>query len=387
MSEQNTSVEKHAPAKPAPKQTPKPSPRPQSSGSSGAFLAMVVALAAGGGSYYVWQQHLVAEQDRQLLKQSIERLLEVVEKRDQAQQARIEQLANHHHEGVESRLNMLEQSLPELGRQLSQQQRNWNLAEVDYLLRLADHRLQLSRDIPSAITALRQAHEQLANYTNGKYADVTAKITQHIQILSTFALSDSALIVTRLSELLTAIEGLPYATPEARADIPPQAAASGEPVTDGATPLLERIQLWGHVVWHDLRSLVTIRRNDEISRPLLNPQQRYLLREQLRLKLETARLAALAHNQPLYHASLQESAEWLRRYYDISASTVIEAVTALGDLAELNVDPELPSLQGLRQQLQANRPASIPKQPVAVTAPANTPPPVLVEVPGMEGQP
>jgi uroporphyrin-3 C-methyltransferase len=327
---------------------------------------MVVALAAGGGSYYVWQQHLIAEQDRHLLKQSIERLLEVVEQKDQTQQTRIEQLALHHHHDVEKRLDTLEQSLPELGRQLSQQQRNWNLAEVDYLLRLADQRLQLSHDIPTAITALQQAQEQLTNYTNGQYVDVTANIAQLVQILSALSQNDSAAIVARLSALLITTKALPYTTPAGQTDKLRQAPA---PAAGGASPLAERIQQWGRVVWHDLKSLVTIRRNSEVSLPLLNPQQRYLLQTQLNLKLETARLAALAHNQPLYHASLQEAAEWVRRYYDTSASAVTETLTTLGALAEINVDPELPSLQVLRQQLQAARP------------------PVMVGMPDAEGQP
>lgn len=384
MSEQKEKVEQRSP----PKHTPKPAPKPQSSRSSGAFLAMVIALAAGAGSYYVWQQHLIAEQDRQTLRRSIEQLLVVVKEKDQGQLARIEQLADHHHDNLEQRLGVLEQSLPEFGRQLSQQQRDWSLAEVDYLLRLADHSLQLSHDIPSAITALRQAREQLIRYGNGHYADVTHSIEQTIQTLSALAQNDTAPLIARLGSLLTALDTLPYGAPSEHADIPQQPAAAGTPVAEGA-PLAERLQHWGGMMWRDLKSLVTIRRNDDLNHPLMNPQQRYLLQEQLRLRLETARLAALAHNQPLYRASLQEATLWLSRYYDTTNNGVNGALATLAQLVEISVDPELPSLQGLRQQLNAERPlpsAGLPPPP-ATPLPAPATPPAVVEGPGAEGQP
>jgi uroporphyrin-3 C-methyltransferase len=382
MSEQAEKVEQRSPTR----HPPKPSPRPQNSGSSGAFLAMVIALAAGAGSYYVWQQHLTAEQDRQALRRSIEQLLEVVNEKDRDQQARIEQLADHHHANLEQRLDTLEQSLPELGRQLSLQQRDWSLAEVDYLLRLADHSLQLSHDIPSAITALRQGHEQLIRYGNGHYADVAANIAQTIQILTSLAQSDTAPVITRLGELLTSLDALPYGALATPADTPqPDAASGAKGVADGA-PLVERLQYWGGMMWRDIKSLVTIRRNDGSGRPLMNPQQRYLLQEQLRLTLESARLAALAHNQSLYAASLQQATRSLSRNYDTSSSAVSDALTILSQLAAINIDPELPSLQGLRLQLNAARPMPPASQPAtAVPAPAALP--AVGEEPGAERLP
>lgn len=377
MSEQAEKPEQHSPTR----HPPKPSPRPQNSGSSGAFLAMVIALAAGAGSYYVWQQHLIAEQDRQALRQSIEQLLEVVKEKDRDQLARIEQLADHHHTTLEQRLGALEQSLPELGRQLSLQERDWSLAEVDYLLRLADHSLQLSHDIPSAITALRQAQEQLIRYGNGHYAGVATNIAQTIQILSTLAQSDTAPVITRLGELLTALDSLPYGAPATPVDTPQPDAASGAKGVAGGAPLVERLQYWGVMMWRDIKSLVTIRRNDGSNLPLMNPQQRYLLQEQLRLTLESARLAALAHNQSLYTASLQEATRSLSRNYDTSNSGVSEALATLSQLVAINVDPELPSLQGLRLQLNAARGAP------AAAGTAQTAPPGGVEEPVAEGQP
>ena len=339
MSEQTETVEKRPPAKPK----PKPKPKKEGSGSSGAFLAMLIALAAGGGSYYVWQQHLVGEQDRMALEESI----------DQSQLARIEQLRAHRHDGVEQRVEALEQTLPNLSQQLTLQQHDWNLAEVDYLLRLAENRLQLSRDIPTAIAALSQARDQLIRYTEDNFSDVVTKIEENIESLAQLEQTSIAHINQRLGELIVTLETLPFAVQAEHDEKPRQAPA---PIAEGAE-LTERVQYWGRMVWHDIKSLVTIRRSDEINRPLMNPEQRYLLQAQLRLKLETARLATMGHNQPLYQASLTEAASWLGRYYDGNDDKVTSAQTTLSELSAITVDPQLPSLQSLRQLLHAERPA------------------------------
>jgi uroporphyrin-3 C-methyltransferase len=373
MSEKKETPEKAAPASHPPKK------QRDGSSSSGAFLAMAIALCAAGGSYYLWQQHLVAERDRQALEQSIEQLLQVVEERDQAQQARIEQLRQHQHEELEQRLNALEQSLPDLSQQLSLQQRKWGLAEVDYLLRTAEHRLQLNHDIPTAITALSQARDQLLTHTdNRRFAEVIAAIEKTISTLANLEQNALGLATSRLGELIAAVDTLPFAIETARKA---QQAEPLPPLAADAT-LADKLKRWGGIVWRDLKSLVTIRRNDEVSRPLLEPQQRYLLQTQLRIKLESARLAAIDHNQPLYRATLDEATILLHRYFDSSDPAVIESLATLKQLSGLQIDPQLPSLGALRQMLhtamlQPPTGQPQPSEPEAAERPPQPQPPVV----------
>jgi uroporphyrin-3 C-methyltransferase len=338
---------------------------------------MVLALAAAGGSYYVWLQHLGAEQERQALRQRIEQLLEVVGQSDAAQRQRIEQLAEHRHAGVEQRLGTLEQSLPALGRQLAVQQRDWSLAEVDYLLRLADHHLQLSHDLPGAIATLRQAEEQLRRYGNGDYSAVAARLAAQIEQLTLLNGQGSAAVSARLTALFDTLEGLPLAALPGEGSTPAKPVA---PVTtpdatpNDSAPLGERLRHWGRVVWQDLRSLVTIRHGGAPSHPLPSTEHRQLARTQLRLTLQGARFAVMTRNQPLFDASLQEAVDQLNHNYDTRDGAVLEALAALSGLTTLNVNPALPSLQGLRQQLHAARPSPslAPVAQPAGAAEANT---------------
>jgi uroporphyrin-3 C-methyltransferase len=230
---------------------------------------------------------------------------------------------------------------------------------VDYLLRTAEQRLQLNRDIPTAITALSQAREQLLTHTNGRFAEVIAAIENNISSLAKLEQNALGLATTRLGSLIATVDTLPFALETANKG---QQAEALPPLAADAV-LADKIKHWGRIMWRDLKSLVTIRRNDEVSRPLLEPQQRYLLQTQLRIKLETARLAAIDHNQPLYRAALGEASTLLGRYFDNNDSTVIDSAATLKQISELQVDPKLPSLGALRQMLHTTMlqpPAGLP---------------------------
>ena len=374
MSEKTEAVEKKAPAKPKPKK--------QRDGSSGAFLAMLIALGAAGGSYYIWQQHLIAEQDRMALEEGIEELLAVVEQRDQAQQLRIDQLKRHQHNEVEQRIAALEQSLPELNQRLTVQQQEWSLAEVDYLLRIAEHRLQLNRDIPTTTTALQQARDQLANYTNGDFDGVTSEIDRNIAELS--QQRDNG--IERLSVLIAGSARLPVAVAAPGAVV---TSPAPQPLDEGAE-LAEKVKYWGKVVWHDIKSLVTIRRSDEQQTPIIGEQQVALLRSQFAIKLESARLAALQHNQALYAATLTEAKGLLEQRFDSGDQAVQGAIATLDELAAINVDTPLPSLNGLRQQLHAAQAAMREQVPAPETTPIEAVPqqaPDITEPAAEEMQP
>jgi uncharacterized protein HemX len=357
MSEKTETIEKKPAAKPKPKK--------ERDGSSGAFLAMLIALGAAGGSYYIWQQHLIAEQDRMVLEESIEELLTVVEQKDQAQQIRIEQLKSHQHNDVEQRVATLEQSLPELNQRLSVQQQEWGLAEVDYLLRTAEHRLQLNRDIPTAIIALEQAREQLTNHTNGEFVDVIGAIDQYIAEIS----QQKGNGLEPISALIASSASLPVAL-----------AAPGEVVTNSApqpldegAELMDKMKYWGKVVLHDIKSLVTIRKSDDRQQPIIGEQQAELLRGQLAIKLESARLAALQHNQALYSTTLAEAKGLLESRFDGTDTAVQGAIATLDVLGAIHVDTPLPSLNGLRQQLHAAQ-AAMREEPATAEEPGEMQP-------------
>jgi uncharacterized protein HemX len=87
----------------------------------------------------------------------------------------------------------------------------------------------------------------------------------------------------------------------------------------------------------ELRQLVRIERIDRPDPGLLAPREIFFLRENLRLRLLTARLALLARDGRTFQSDLKQAGEWLEHYFDTRAARVQEAKADLHSLARLDV--------------------------------------------------
>jgi uroporphyrin-III C-methyltransferase len=137
----------------------------------------------------------------------------------------------------------------------------------------------------------------------------------------------------QLDALVSAVDALPLAfdgRAERAGDKPKPAAAE-----QGAVERLAA-ELWG-----ELRQLVIVRRVDAPEPPLLAPSQAYFLRENLRLRLLSARLALLSRNQAAFQDDLRAAQQWLQRYFDPRARATQAALAQLRQLqaATLNFEP------------------------------------------------
>ena len=69
-------------------------------------------------------------------------------------------------------------------------------------------------------------------------------------------------------------------------------------------------------MWRDLRNVIRIEVSDRPAAPLVSPQQSFFLRENLRLRLLSARLALLSRDERAFKADLDAAASWLEQYFD-----------------------------------------------------------------------
>ena len=65
-------------------------------------------------------------------------------------------------------------------------------------------------------------------------------------------------------------------------------------------------------MWTDLKGLVRIEVSDRAAPPLVTPPQQYYLRENLRLRLLSARLSLIARNEPAFRADVKAADAWRR---------------------------------------------------------------------------
>jgi uroporphyrin-3 C-methyltransferase len=97
-------------------------------------------------------------------------------------------------------------------------------------------------------------------------------------------------------------------------------------------------------MWSDVRNVVRIEVSDRPAAPLVTPQQSFFLRENLRLRLLSARLALLARDERAFHADMQAASAWLRQYFDPKSKPVQAALATLAQHAAIPMPAELPDL-------------------------------------------
>lgn len=303
-----------------------------------ALLALLVALGSGGASYYLWQQ--LQKTDQQLTRHSHSALTELKQQSttNQQQIQSLQQLNERAISDLSRNQQALEQTLSILRGQLGQKRSGWSIAEVHYLLSIANRSLLLAGDSGTAIAALEMADRSLASQTDPALVPAREQIAIELRALHNIKQPDAENIALQLSALIDSIDQLPMHGPEERSPATTLYRPDGS--GDGT------LQAAGRTMWEALKSLVTIRHDVESIQPLMAPDQRLFLRQNLQLKLESARLALLQRNGNLYRTSLEESTAWIKRYFDSHQTSVSSTLETLQHLAAIDIAPKLPDVSG-----------------------------------------
>ncbi len=312
------------------------------SGGAGTFLATLIALIAVGGVLYLYQQQMFLKRDVQALQQGLSKMLGVVEQNRSDVLERLKTVPEHNHPQLTNRLAQAEQLLTDTRMRVGQDRHTWALAEAEYLVRIADHDLRFKHSTITAIAALQSARARLEAEDRQAFANPIRRIDSDINALSRVQLPDRESLAQELAELVGKIDDLPLLRQE----------KSGSPQTPEEQPASEKRSGWDKL-WFDLGNLITIRHEEElVAKPMLPPEQRYFLRRNLQLQLESARLALLMDNTAAWKSSLGEASDWIKRYFDSSDALVKAAQTTLERLAGTQLLPALPDLSSTRDLLQ-----------------------------------
>ena len=247
---------------------------------------------------------------------------------------------------AETKLDFLEDKLAEsqsqqvaleaLYQELTRSRDEAMLEEVEQLLLIANQQLQLASNVKSALIAMQEADSRLQRTERPQLASLRKTIAKDMDLLKSVPYVDTAEISMRLDNLVASVDTLPLAM-EFR---PPESASPPSSV-----PVSENVWLrFLHQVWEDFKRLVRIQHMDSPDVALLSPSQAYFLRENLKLRLLSARYALLAHNGSSFKADLDASREQIRRYYDTQAQPVVDFREALQQLGETDIGAELPGI-------------------------------------------
>lgn len=321
-----------------------------------AWWALLVALAAGGAAgWSAWQARDTHTQSAQLRETLASRL---AESETLASEARgIVRQQQETMASLQGKLGALESkveategqaaALEALYQEFSRSREDSVVAEVEQAVALAAQQLQLAGNVEAALIALNQADARLATHDRGQYAPLRRALARDIEALKLQPAVDVSGLGLRLERLLERADAMPLAyegqlpapvvaAPTADADV----AAADDWVAKGIGFARE---LAGEV-WREVRGLVRMERLDQEDPVLLAPAQNTFLRENLKIRLLTARLALLARDGRTYGADLAQARAWIERFFDQRDERVQMALQEITALESVSIRTELPTL-------------------------------------------
>jgi uroporphyrin-III C-methyltransferase len=216
--------------------------------------------------------------------------------------------------------------------------RDWLWTESEYLLRLANQKLQLEGDVESALMLLTTVDRMLSQEDDPALFPVREALAADILAVRNMEPIDVAGLYVRLNNLMPTIDGLSLRSALVQnytAQLPGQAAS--QVTSDADAGLLERgLDILGSIfVWQ---------RWDVAPEALLPAPQEATLKQNLRLMLEQAQLALLMSEEAVYRDSLAKGSEWAARYFAIDAGagrTLTEELRALSAERISEVRPDI----------------------------------------------
>ena len=371
--------------------------KPRRGGSALAFLAFIFALAALGGTAWMWWQDQTARDesdgrvfteisrlessDSELslkLKQlrddmdsmpSVDSSAEVaalqrrmesgVAEADRLEQSLTEQLALSRSlqaatEAMQGRLLAAESALTGMASKELDAGGELDLAEVDYLLRLANERLKLFSDPAAADEVLELADMHLAAMDNPMYLGVRQDIAAARRDLAAVTFPDYFAISNELDAIQKGIASLPFPGEMDAATGQEQASEEG----------------WWDKVKGVFSNLVTVRRSTDEENERISLEDKDYVRQRLWLQLEIAHLSLMRRDQKAFRNSLARVKDTLSFWFDQTSKPYQTINGKLGSLVETEVQVDVPDISPPWATLQMIRAGRV--RPAAA-APAEIP--------------
>jgi uroporphyrin-3 C-methyltransferase len=243
-------------------------------------------------------------------------------------------------------------SLESLYQELSRSRDDWLLAEVEQTLAIAAQQLQLAGNVQAALVALQNADARLARSDRPQFLPLRRVIARDVERLKNAPSLDVAGMTVRIDQVIAAVDSLPLLV-EGRTQSAPPAAADAPAATESAWK-----RAW-HGVWEELKGLVRVQRLDAADPALIAPENRFYLRENLKLRLLHARIALLQRDEAAFRGDIKAAQGLLSRWFDVRQKPVATAAQTLTQLAAAAVNVELPTIA---DSLNAVRTLKIPRE-------------------------
>lgn len=352
--------------------------KPVKSGRGLAALALLLAAGSLGVTGYIgWQgkqlQEQVAanDQGQDTFKAGVEQL--------QSQMARQQARLNDVVTGVkplQGQLNELRQREERLVNRVDSatlrlkdlegnSRDQWRLAEVEYLMRLANQRLLMGTDVASARNLLQSADDILVELDDYSLFPIREALAEDMAMVRTVSDFDQETVYLRLQALTTLIPKLQLLDDQ-RLKMSDNSSAESSGFTTEAPDWQEKVKAVLLDTWQQFIHLFRINTDREKPiEPLLSEEQEMLIRQNLRLMFEQAKLAVLTREPAVYQSSIKQAKQWITDYFTLGGDVRDAMLEELNHLSQITIVTEMPninrSLEALKTyQLRLETPATEP---------------------------
>lgn len=313
-----------------------------------ALILAVLAFATTGGIFWYLQIRM-QDMEVQLARRIGDFDASSREARSAAKEARTTlddlaaRVAGLEAKALESQNQQL--ALAAMYQELARSQDERLLADVEQTLLLADQQLHLAGNVRAAVLGLEAAEARLARMKKPQFDPLREAVARDAARLKLLPAADVVGINARLDALVQNVDRL-------KPEFEPDAATQSAPAKPaGAMDWMGRL---GRETWEEIKQLVRIRRLDHPDMALLTPSQVYFLRQNLKLRLLSARLAVLQRDEATYRGDVAAARLWVEQHFNrqdaltlamVQDMKVLEAMPVA--LREANIGESLRALRTL----------------------------------------
>lgn len=235
-------------------------------------------------------------------------------------------------------------ALNSLYQEQSRNREDWMLAEIEHALNLAGQQLQLAGNVAAAYSTLEAIDARLAKLDRPQFIPLRKALGQDLGQLKSAPAVDVVGLTVKLDRLAAEIDALPLVIDHAR-----QQAETPAPSHQGV-PAWQRL---GEQLLDDIGQLIRVRRMDKPEALLLSPEQAFLLRENVKLRLLGARVAVLQRQDAPFRTDLSASERYVRGYFDTQAPAVGVWLAALNEIKTTQLSVRVPDISASLRAVRA----------------------------------
>lgn len=217
----------------------------------------------------------------------------------------------------------------------------WHLAEVNYLLKLAQDELQFNSNFAKTKILLQEANQILQTLANPDLAEIKNRLSSNLTELASLPTVDVTKIYLTLTEINNQMDHLVLPSPSSD--------TNKDELIENKVP--SNLPWWKKGLDYSLAVLskiVIVHHMDSQPLPFMMPEEKVFLYQNLHAQIEDAMWALLHRHADIYQASLNRAKMWIKQYF-VQDATTKNVLLALEDLQKINIQPTTMDLSPILQ--------------------------------------